>query len=176
MGTMTIDGVRTRLESFFEAFNDRDPEALLALCREDVVWDDPARPGPIVGWEAVADLLAAQFTAFADLHFPQEEIEIYRSLDAKSAAAWWSMVVTMTGRLDPPGYEPTGKTVAVSGMSRFEFDPSGLIARYRAVYDTMALARRLGLLPDTDSLQFKALVGLEQAEQLGRKFVRHLRR
>jgi len=41
--------------------------------------------------------------------------------------------------------------------------------------DTMSLAQRLGLLPETDSLQFKALVGLEQAEQLGRRFVRNLR-
>jgi len=176
MGTMTIDGVRTRLEAFFGAFNDRDPERLLPLCREDVVWDDPIRPAPIAGWEAVADLLAAQFTAFADLHFPEEEIEIYRSFDARLAAARWSMVVTMTGRLDPPGYEPTGKTVAITGMSRFEFDRSGLISRYSAVYDTMSLAQRLGLLPDADSLQFRALVGLEQAEQLGRKFVRHLHR
>lgn len=175
MRTMTIDDIRTSLEAFFQAFNDRDPEAILTMCTEDVVWDDPHRPTPIVGWEAVADLLAAEFTAFPDLHFPKEEIEIYRSLDGKKAAARWSMVVTMNGRLDPPGYEPTGKTVDVRGMSRFEFGDGGRIAHYSSVYDLMSLIQRLGLLPDADSLPFKALVGLEQAEQLGRKFVRNLR-
>lgn len=175
MRTMTIEDIRTRLSAFFQAFNDHDPEAILALCTEDVVWEDPNLPAPVVGWEAVADLLANQFTAFPDLHFPKEEIEIYRSLDGKKAAASWHMVATMTGRLDPPGYEPTGKTGDVTGMCRYEFGDGGLIAQHSIVYDAMSLSRRLGLVPGSDSLQFKAMVGLQQAEQLGRKLVRNLR-
>jgi steroid delta-isomerase-like uncharacterized protein len=174
MRTMTIDDMRTRLDAFFQAFNDHDPEAILALCSEDVVWDDPSMPAPLMGWEAVADLLPGRFSAFPDLHFPKEEIEIYRSLDGKRAAARWHMVATMTGRLDPPGYEPTGKTADITGMSRYEFGEGGLITDLSMVYDTMSLTQRLGLMPGSDSFEFKALVGLKQAEQLGRKFVQSL--
>jgi len=176
MRTMTIDDLRTRLDTFFRNLNEHDPEALLRMCVEGVVWDDPTLPTPVVGWEAVADLLANQLTAFPDMHFPKEEIEIYRSLDGKKAAARWHMVATMTGRLDPPGFEPTGKTGDVTGMTRIEFGDGGRIARVEVLYDTMTLDRRLGLLPGTGSLPFKALVGLQLANALGRRFIGNVRR
>jgi steroid delta-isomerase-like uncharacterized protein len=173
---MPIEDMRTRLDAWFQAFNEHDPETILAMCTEDVVWEDPSLPAPLVGWDAVADHLCNQFTAFPDLHFPKEEIEIYRSLDGKRAAAGWHMVVTMTGRLDPPGYEPTEMTGDVTGMGRFEFAEGGLITRYQTVYDTMSLAQRLGLMPTSASLPFRVLIGLQQADQLGRKLIRNLRR
>src|SRR5687768_15388532 len=117
MRALTIDEMRTRLESLFRAYNDHDPETILALCTEDVVWDDPLMGPSLNGWDAAAELLVNQFIAFPDLHFPKDEIEIYRSLDGKKAAARWHMVGTMTGRLNPPGYEPTGATGDVTGMS-----------------------------------------------------------
>ena len=176
MRALTIEDVRTRLEAFFQAFNDHDPEAILTLCAEDVVWEDPDVPEPLVGWEAVADQLVRQFSAFPDLHFPKEEIEIYRSLDGRKAASRWHMVATMTGRLDPPGYEPTGKTGDASGMCRFEFGDGGLITHHSIVYDTKSFAQRLGLMPGPDAFQSKTMVILQQAEQLGRSFFRNLHR
>ena len=176
MRAMTIDDVRTRLETLFQAFNDHDPETILTLCAEDVVWEDPNMPAPLIGWEPVADLLANQFTAFPDMHFPKEEIEIYRSLDGRKAAARWHMVATMTGRLDPPGYEPTGMTGDVTGMCCYEFGDGGVITHHTTLYDTASFARRLGLLPGPDSLQFRAMVGLQQAEQIGRQLFRNLHR
>lgn len=175
MRAMTIEDLRTHLDAWFQAFNDHDPEAILAMCTDDVVWEDPSLPAPLVGLEAVADHLANQFTAFPDLHFPKEEIEIYRSLDGKRAAASWHMVATMKGRLDPPGYEPTELTGDITGMCRYEFAEGGLIARHQTIYDTMALAQRLGLMPPSDSLPYRVLAGLQQADQLGRKLFRNLR-
>ena len=86
------------------------------------------------------------------------------------------MVATMKGRLDPPGYEPTGMTGDVTGMCRYEFTDGGLIARHQIIYDTMTLARGLGLMPPSDSVPYRMLVGLQQADQLGRKLFRNLRR
>jgi len=175
MRAMTIEDLRSTLDAWFQAFNDHDPEAILAMCTEDVVWEDPTQPAPLVGWDAVADFLSNQFTAFPDVHFPKEEIEIYRSLDGKRAAASWHMVETMTGRLEPPGYEPTGLTGDVTGMGRYEFAEGGRIARHQTVYDTSALGRRLGLVPSSTSLPYRVLVGLQQADQIGRHFIRNLR-
>ena len=168
--------IRTPIEAFFAAYNDHDPEALLALCTEDIVWDDPLMGPSLKGWEEVAELLVNQLTAFPDLHFPTDELELYRSLDGKTAAARWHMAGTMTGRLDPPGYEPTGEWGDVTGMSRFEFADGGLIAHHSMVYDTLTLARRLHLAPGEHSLSFRTLVGLQQAEQLGRRLMHNLLR
>jgi steroid delta-isomerase-like uncharacterized protein len=175
MRAMTIEDLRTRLDAWFQAFNDHDPEAILAMCTEDVVWEDSSLAAPLEGEFPVADFLCKQFTAFPDMHFPKEEIEIYRSLDGKRAAASWHMVVTMKGPLDPPGYEPTGMTGDVTGMCRYEFAEGGLVARHQTVYDTMTLAQRLGLMPSSDSVPYRMLVGLQQADQLGRKLIRNLR-
>jgi steroid delta-isomerase-like uncharacterized protein len=175
MRALTIEDLRSHLDAWFQAFNDHDPEAILAMCTEDVVWEDPGLPAPLTGEFPVADFLCQQFTAFPDLHIRKEEIEIYRSLDGKRAAASWHMVVTMTGRLDPPGLEPTGLTGDVTGMCRYEFGESGLIVRHQTVYDTLALWQRLGLMPSSASLPYRVLVGLQQADQIGRKFIRNLR-
>lgn len=115
------------------------------------------------------------FTAFPDLHFPRDEIEIYRSLSGRKAAPRWHMVATMTGRLEPPGWEPTGTGVEVAGMCAYEFR-GGLIARHTVIYDQMSMSRQLGLMPAMDSVQVKAMVGLQRAQALGRKLVRGARR
>jgi ketosteroid isomerase-like protein len=176
MRSLTIDEIRTRIDAFFAAYSAHDPEAILALCTEDVVWEDPLMGPPLKGWEEAAELLVNQLTAFPDLHFPSEEIELYRAVDGKTAAAGWHLAGTMTGRLDPPGYEPTGAAVDVTGMSRFEFAAGGLIADHSMVYDTLTLARRLHLAPGEHSLSFRTMVGLQQAEQFGRRLMHNLRR
>ncbi len=92
------------------------------------------------------------------------------------------MVATMTGRLDPPGWEPTGKGAEVAGMCAYEFR-DGLIARHTVIYDQMSLSQQLGLMPATDSAPVKAMVGLQKAQvglqkaqALGRKLVEEIRR
>jgi len=41
------------LERLHAAVNAHDAQAVAALCCEDVVWEDPAAPEPLRGWEAV---------------------------------------------------------------------------------------------------------------------------
>lgn len=175
MPTMTVDDIRTRVESFLQAYNDHDVDAIVSQCTEDVVWEDPSLSEPLMGREPAAAMLRAMLTAFPDLHFPRDEIEIYRSLSGRRAASRWHMVATMTGRLDPPGWEPTGRGVEVSGMCAYEFR-DGLIARHTVLYDQMSMSRQLGLMPGPDSVPVKAMVGLQRAQALGRKLVKGVRR
>jgi hypothetical protein len=156
MPTTTIDTMRTQLGALFQAYNDHDLDAILTLFTDDIVWDDPNLPAPAIGKEATGEVIRGQFTAMPDLHFPKEEIMIFTSPHG-GAASRWHAVGTMTGRLDPPGYLPTGKTADWSGMCYYEFR-GGLIARHVLVYDVLGLTQRLGLMPATDSLMTKTLV------------------
>lgn len=172
MSTITIEQIRTRIESLFAAFNAHDVEALMANFTDDVVWEDPMEPAPLVGREAAERLVRAEFSALPDIHFPKEEVEIYRSLDGQHAASRWHMVATMTGRMDPPGFEPTGRTADVAGTCTYEFR-DGLISRHTMHYDTMSFARKLGLMPASDSVAYKAMVG---AQVVGKKVTGIFRR
>ena len=58
-------------------------------------------------------------------------------------------------------------------MSRFEF-ADGLIASHTMVYDSLTLARRLHLVPGSNSVSFRTLVSLQQAEQVGRRLMHNL--
>jgi predicted ester cyclase len=125
-----------------------------------------------MGREAAAEMVRSLFVAFPDLHFPKEEIEIYRSLDGRKAAARWHMVATMSGRLDPPGFEPTGRTVELTGMCAYVFR-GGLIAHHSMFYDVMSFSQQIGLMPAMDSAPVKALVGVQNLSQ---KIVRMVKR
>jgi hypothetical protein len=47
---------------------------------------------------------------------------------------------------------------------------------HTVIYDQMSMSRQLGLMPAMDSVQVKAMVGLQRAQALGRKLVRGARR
>jgi len=146
MPAMTIEEIHTCIDALFRAYNDHDLDGVVALFTEDVVWE-PDQTFPVIGRAAAAGLLRSQFRAFPDLHFPKEEIVVYTSPDGK-AASKWHMVATMTGRLYPPGYAPTGKTADCTGMCAYEFR-DGLICRHTVVYDVMGFSQKLGLLAAT---------------------------
>ena len=171
MPTTTIDTMRTQVGALFEAYNDHDVDAILALFTDDVAFEDPNLPAPALGKEAVAEVVGGQFRAMPDLHFPKEEIAIFTSPGA-TAASRWHAVGTMTGRLDPPGYLPTGQTADWAGMCSYEFR-DGLISRHVLVYDVLGVTQKLGLMPATDSVMTKTLVGAQNVGSRLAKVFRH---
>lgn len=53
---MTVDAMRSRIQSFLAACNAHDVDAVLSHVTEDIIWEDPSRPGPVVGKDAVPDV------------------------------------------------------------------------------------------------------------------------
>ncbi len=147
------------------ARNDYRPDDLAALCTEDVEFFDPAI-GTVHGRAAVADWVRACMTAFPDYRFEEPE-PFYLSVDRPKVIAPWRMHGTFTGPM-PPGFAPTGRSVVIDGVDHWWFR-DGLVARYRADYDSMGVARDLGLMPERGSRGERALVRLQRLQaRLGR--------
>jgi steroid delta-isomerase-like uncharacterized protein len=142
------------------AWNDRDAEGVAALCTEDIEFFDPAIQ-TVHGRAAIADWLRQCTRMFPDYHFEEPEPP-YISRDRPKVIAPWRMTGTNTGPIDPPGFAPTGKPVVIEGVDHWEFR-DGLVARYRADYDSVGLMRQLGLMPPPGSRAEQAMVRLQRA-------------
>jgi steroid delta-isomerase-like uncharacterized protein len=154
---------------YMAAWNDHDPGVLDELLTHDVVWEDPALPGPIRGVAAVQEFLRGSWVAFPDLRFDEPDPP-HRTAEGDQVAWRWRMRGTMTGPLDPPGFAPTGRSMVVEGVDLWTMR-DGRIARSRAFYDLNDLARQLAIAPAAGSRAEKAVVSLQrlQARMLRRR-------
>jgi steroid delta-isomerase-like uncharacterized protein len=141
------------------AWNDREPETLAALCTADVEFFDPAI-GTVHGRAAVAEWVRACMTAFPDYRFEEPEPPLPSRIPGKAIAPW-RMLGTNTGAVDPPGFAPTGRPVVIDGVDHWWFR-DGLVARYRADYDSQGVARQLGLMPARGSRAERSLARMQR--------------
>jgi steroid delta-isomerase-like uncharacterized protein len=149
------------VERLHIAVNEHDPEAVAALCAEDVVWEDPAAPQPLHGREAVRrfhrDIM---FRSIPDAH-----IELidgpYLSLDRPGVAMRSRITGTMTGPMDPPGFAPTGQEIEFE-TAEFWLFADGLLVRETVVVDMLALARQIGAAPQPGGLADRLTVSLQR--------------
>lgn len=120
---------------------------------------DPAI-GTVHGRAAVADWLRTCVRAFPDYRFEEPE-PAYLARDGTKAILPWRMLGTNTGPIDPPGFAPTGRPLVLDGVDHWWFR-DGLVARYRADYDSTGMARQLGLVPERGSRGERAMVRLQR--------------
>ena len=143
------------------AVNAHDPDAVAALCAEDVVWNDPAAPHPLRGREAVRRF--HRDVMFRSL--PDARIELlegpHLSPDGARAAVRSRITGTMTGPMEPPGFAPTGGPVAFETAEFWEFD-AGLLARETVLLDMLGLARQVGAAPMPGGVAERAGVWLQR--------------
>lgn len=140
------------------AWNARDADGLAALCTEDVEFFDPAIG--VHGRAAVAAWVRQCESAFPDYRFEEPEPP-YVARDRPKAIAPWRMSGTNTGPMDPPGFAATGRPVVIEGVDHWWFR-DGLVARYRADYDSTGVMRQLGLVPAAGSRAEQAMVRLQR--------------
>ena len=58
---------------YLAAWNDHDPGAMAELVTEDIVWEDPALPGPARGVAAVQEFMRGSWVGFPDLRFDETD-------------------------------------------------------------------------------------------------------
>ncbi len=114
-------------EHFAAAWNGHDPDAVIALCTEDVQWSDPALTGsPTSGRRAVHDFAAFTFAALTG--FKVEERE--------------GVYVSWTEPMALCPYRMTSTLLDIPGIDRWTFR-DGLLCRYDTYYDHAEMMRQL---------------------------------
>ena len=140
--------VRGFVAGWVGAWNAHDADALLALCAEDIVWDDPAAQGTLRGHAGARGFLDETWTTFPDLAFESLGAPLV-ALAEERAAQVWRMRGTMLGP-SSPGFAPTGRAVDLVGVDLYAFR-DGVLVRYEALYDLLETGRQMGLVPPEDS-------------------------
>ncbi len=142
-------------DRWLEAWNSHEPERLLALMTDDILYDDSAWPRTMRGHADVSEFLDHTWRALPDLRFELRSGPYAHPTEPK-AAFWWDGYATHTGPLDPPGLAPTGKSLAFDGADFHEYR-DGKVARLRIVFDMAAAMRQLGVLPPAGGRQERML-------------------
>jgi steroid delta-isomerase-like uncharacterized protein len=141
-----------------DAWNSHEPERVLDLMTDDIVYDDSASPETMRGHAGVRPFLDMTWRAFPDLQFEVVGEPLVASGEPR-AAAWWKGTATNSGRIDPPGLAPTGKRIEFEGAD-FHTYRDGKVARLQIVFDMADLMRQLGVLPPPGSAGEKVVTAL----------------
>ena len=133
-------------EQYVAAWNSHQPEQVLSLMTDDVVYEDAAWPGgEIRGHAGVRAFLEATWRAVPDMKLTLEDSVLLDPVNPRSAS-YWQAAATNTGGWDPPGLSATGRQISFHGGSFLEFR-EGKVCRIRVVYDVAEILRQLGVLP-----------------------------
>jgi steroid delta-isomerase-like uncharacterized protein len=123
---------------YFDAWNRRDADAVLATFAADGTYCDPTSGGRLRG-EAFKAYMNGLWAAFPDLSF---EIASKGLAAENLVAAQWIMRGTNTGSM--MGLPPTGKSVMVAGAD-FIRVAGGQIQTVDGYFDSRAVPEQLGL-------------------------------
>lgn len=144
--------VRSFTERWLGAWNARDPDRIVSLCTEDIVYEDPAIPNEshsVKGRDETRRFLEEFFVTFPDLELKIPEQPLL-ALDNSRVAVRWDMTGTMLGPTGPPGLGPTGEFMRGQGVDLYDFR-DGLLSRYQAFYDLAEWLMQMGLMPPPGS-------------------------
>ena len=132
-----MEALPESIRQYFDGWNRRDADAVLATFTADGTYCDPASGGRLRG-EALKGYMAGLWSAFPDLSF-----EITSSgLVGENLAAQWTMRGTNTGSM--MGLPPTGKSVLVLGADFIRI-AGGKIQTVDGYFDSRAVPEQLGL-------------------------------
>ena len=144
---------------YLEAWNSLDADGIAALCTEDVVWNDPGLPQPARGRDGVRQFVQVTGRAFAGFHV-EELGRPYISAEEPLVLARYQMTGAMLGSWEYTNLAPTGRPFDVIGVDEWTFR-DGLMSQYETYYDSVDMARQLGILPPVGSAMDRAMARLQ---------------
>ncbi|HEY7454613.1 MAG TPA: ester cyclase [Thermoleophilaceae bacterium] len=144
--------VEATVRSYFEAMDNRDAGAMVAHWREDGV-EDIAAVGVLRGRDELRDYLRSMFAGM-----PDARTTITRLVAGEtSCAVEFRIEATLEGA-PFMGIEPSGKRVEIRGMDLFELEDGKLVSN-TSYFDSMSIARQIGMLPPDGSGTDRAMKG-----------------
>lgn len=140
------------LALWYEAWNAHQVDAVSVLMTDDVIYEDPAAPSPVMHGRAVVEQYVHRaFVGIPDLHL--EKLEEWVTQGGEVIASYFRFSGTFAGELtapDLPPLAPTGGRLEMLGMDRSEIR-DGRLARHQIFWDIAELSRQLGALPPRGS-------------------------
>jgi steroid delta-isomerase-like uncharacterized protein len=153
--------IRAFVARWLEAWDSHQPDRVLSLLTEDVEVRDDSWPKTMRNHADVREFLEALWHAVPDMKF--ELLDGPYVMPGEPRASFrWRGLGTFTGRMDPPGFAPTGRRWEVDGADFHEYR-DGRISKLRVAFDMMTLARQLGVLPATGSRGERAMAGAQRS-------------
>jgi steroid delta-isomerase-like uncharacterized protein len=150
------------LDRFLRAWNSHDPDAVVALCAEDIVWSDPAMSEPLQGHARARRFVQSTVTAFPDFQVSDLRAPCLVPGEPR-ALVQYRMTGTMLGDWDELGFAATGARICVEGIDTYDFR-GGLLCGCRTLYDSLDTARQLGILPAAGSRSDRLLARLQHVQ------------
>ncbi|MGH2951238.1 MAG: ester cyclase [Solirubrobacterales bacterium] len=147
---------------YLDVWNSLEADGVAAMCTEDIVWHDPGLPEPAHGREGVRGFVRATASAFPDFHVEELE-QPYISAQQPRALAPYRMTGTMLGPWDYANLAATGHRIEVLGVDEWTFRGE-LMSHYRTYYDSLDMARQLGVLPPPGSPADRAMGTLQHLQ------------
>jgi steroid delta-isomerase-like uncharacterized protein len=160
-------------ERWVGRWNAHDLDGILALVTEDITWKDPSIDGTARGLGDVRRYIETLFRAFPDIAWAMPA-GLFVSLDDDdeivNVGQPWTCRGTALGRIDPPGFAPTGKAFELEGFDVWHLQRGeGRVRQVVSHYDALEFARRVGLMPARGSGGERVLVRLQRLQaRLGR--------
>jgi len=126
------------VKSYFDAWDQRDTNAIMATFAKGGTYTDPATQAPLEG-QAIADYAQSLFDAF-----PNMSVELISQASASTGvvAAAWLIFGTHEGPL--MGKPPTGKSMVLQGCDFLRVE-DGLLTSVVGLWDRDDLLAQLGL-------------------------------
>jgi hypothetical protein len=150
-----------------EAWNDRDVEGIAAMCDEGLELDDPALPETLHGRAGIRAFARDTFHTFPDVELEALEPPL-RSGQADGAWFPYQMSGTMSGHWAPLDIAPTGARVEFRGVTEWRFR-GGLLVLWDTIYDNLAVARQMGLVPPQGSRADRLFSRLQHLQARGQR-------
>lgn len=168
--------VRALMERVRDSFDAKDLGAYLAVMQPDVELHHVAAPAPLRGHDAVRAFYAdGVWPAFSDMHLALVDGPFLHP-DAPHLVVAWEFGGIHSGRLDPPGLEPTGRAVSILVHERWHVR-DGRLAKAVVLFDVAGLLRQIGALPASGSGTEALLMATQnlrtRVTRLERLVVRH---
>ena len=157
----SIEWIRAFVPRWLDAWNSHQADRVLELLTDDVEARDDSWPKAMHGHGDVREFLEALWRAVPDMTF--ELLEGPYVIPGEPRASFhWRGSGTFTGRMDPPGFAPTGRRWEVDGVDFQEYR-DGRISKLRVAFDLMTVSRQLGVMPATGSRAERAMAAVQRA-------------
>lgn len=125
-------------QHYFDAWNSRDADAILATFAPGGTYADPTTGGPLAG-EGIRGYVQGLWSAFPDLGF---ELGHVAPVGAGRVVGSWRMTGTNAGSMS--GLPPTGRRVDLPGVDLIRIGATG-IESVDGYFDSAVVPRQLGL-------------------------------